>query len=183
MTKKTTTKDDLDRAVERVQGETIPFERILSHDQAVVHQVANASQRAMFVGGDILVGPAASASFLIMPQLIFRPERIVASRLNAEHFDIIDFRIGRDSQLLTAHPIDAALFAGDIPQRCPMCGHIEQVQGVECLVGTFFDEKIPRFKFDTCNVGQVIRITVHNRDKKESHEMRFALEGKVLLDA
>ena len=69
------------------------------------------------------VGPCSTVILTVQPQLPFKTTSIFIPRSIAIHFDIADFRVGKDSLFISSAPISAELFAWS-------CGH-EDCEGRE----------------------------------------------------
>lgn len=61
--------------------------------------------------GPQLVAAGATATILVQPQLPFRSERLIVPSTIGAAFDILDFRIGKNSQFVAAGAISAVSFS------------------------------------------------------------------------
>lgn len=90
------------------------------------------------------------------PQVIFRPRRLmVPTRMGSDevaaHFSIIDIRIGRNSQFVTAEELPATVFSENSTESS--------------------------MSLDTANIGHDISITIRNNDPKITHDFRATMFG------
>lgn len=101
------------------------------------------------------VPPGESVNVEVKPQVLFRGERLAVATSIARHFNIIDIKIGKDSQLAAAGDMPAESFASD-------------------AVGV-------RMELDTAQPGIVIQIRVQNvADDGQPHDFKAVLYGTVL---
>jgi len=84
------------------------------------------------------IAPGASATLTQRPQIIFRPERIVIPASVAAFFQILDIKVGKNSQFVSAGALPAATFS-------------ESAFGV-------------RLKMDTVQISQDLILFVQNID-------------------
>ena len=116
------------KAVKRVEQGTL------------LRKTAPTKSREFPIGFDSVatIAAGATATLTQRPQIIFRPERIVVPAAVAAFFQIVDVKVGKDSQLVSAGAIPAATFA-------------ETAFGV-------------RLKMDTCQISQDLILIVTNID-------------------
>lgn len=100
---------------------------------------------------DVLAG--ATATITTRPQIIFRPERIIVPAAVAVFFQIVDVKVGKDSQLVAAGNIPAATFA-------------ETAFGV-------------RLKMDTVQISQDLILIVTNIDVA-NHRFQASMIGEAV---
>lgn len=97
------------------------------------------------------VAAATTVAITANPQLIFRPSRLVVPAAVGVNFNIVDLRVGKNSQFVS-------------PNALPAAGFSETAVGVALAL-------------DTCNVGQLITITVQNTDGAAPHTFSAMLIG------
>lgn len=102
------------------------------------------------------VPAAATVIVTARPQVIFRPRRLmVPLRMGghdiAENFSILDIRIGKNSQLVSAEELPATIFSE---------------RSIESSM-----------TLDTANIGHDISITVRNLDACSAHDFRATMFG------
>lgn len=100
------------------------------------------------------VAAGATATITQRPQVPFRGERLIIPTPVAVTFDIIDIRVGKDSQLLASGSIPGIAF-------------VENAQGV-------------RLHLDTCNVGMDLTLTVQNKSTTTPASFQAALIGRAV---
>ena len=92
--------------VQRLRG--IFTDRILGTGQMSLTE----SDRKLLQGElEILVPPGHTITLVGEPQVVFRPERLMLDDESADHFQVYDVKVGRNSQLLcSATPMPGTLF-------------------------------------------------------------------------
>jgi hypothetical protein len=94
---------------------------------------------------------ATAVNVISRPQIIFRCERLVVPSGTAEHFSILDLRVGNRSQLIESTELPAQAFA-------------ENAMGV-------------RLSFDTASIAQDIVLSVRN-ETREDRAFRAVMFGR-----
>jgi hypothetical protein len=89
----------------------------------------------------------------VKPQVLFRGERLAIAQSIARYFDVLDIKVGKDSQLAATGPLTGEAFE-------------TRAVGV-------------RMELDTAQPGIVITIRVRNNDTA-AHDFKAVLYGKVL---
>lgn len=104
----------------------------------LVKQMSPSKNRQQVLGFDSGSTVAAGAAYTAtaQPQVVFRPERLVLSSTSATNFLVLDLRVGKNSQFVSAGAIPGELFA-------------------HTAVGV-------RLKCDTAQVSNIITLQVQN---------------------
>jgi hypothetical protein len=92
-------------AVRRLKG--IFTDRILGVGQA---ELTESDRRLLSGELEILVPPGHTVNLVAQPQVVFRPEKLVLDDESADHFQVGDVKVGRNSQLLSSAPVPGTLF-------------------------------------------------------------------------
>jgi hypothetical protein len=104
---------------------------------AIVKDMAPTKAREFILGFDSTAVPGStSANITKRPQVIFRPERVVIPSAVGVDFQVVDIKVGKNSQFSASGEVPAVVFA-------------ETSFGV-------------RLKMDTCQVSMDVTISVRN---------------------
>ena len=99
------------------------------------------------------VAPGAATDIEVKPQVLFRGERLAVAPSIARYFDVIDIKVGKDSQLAATGEMPAESFSA-------------------LAVGV-------RLELDTASPGITLTITVRNIDTSPQ-DFKAVLYGTVL---
>ena len=104
---------------------------------AILRDVAPTKSREYILGFDVTSIPGgASANITKRPQVIFRPERVIIPSTVGVDFQVLDVKVGKNSQFTASGSVPAVVFA-------------ETSFGV-------------RLKMDTCQVSMDVTLSVQN---------------------
>lgn len=109
----------------------------------------------MFPIGFVMTGIAAgdTEEIEVKPQVRFQGRRLAVAQSIARYFDIMDIKVGKDSQLAATGALSG-----------------------ECLSGLAVDVRV---ELDPAPPGIVITLTVKNNDTATAHDFRAVLYGLV----
>jgi hypothetical protein len=104
---------------------------------SILRDVAPTKSREYILGFDVTSIPGgASANITKRPQVIFRPERVIIPSTVGVNFQVLDVKVGKNSQFTASGSVPAVVFA-------------ETSFGV-------------RLKMDTCQVSMDVTLSVQN---------------------
>jgi hypothetical protein len=127
------------------------------HGPRVVHTEASHEKRRHFPIGftQTAIAPGTVAEIEVKPQVLFRGERLAVAPSNARSFNIVDIKVGKDSQLAATGEMPAEAFSA-------------------LAVGV-------RMELDTAQPGIVIVLIVRNTDTS-AQDFNAVLYGTVFED-
>jgi hypothetical protein len=127
------------------------------HGPRVIHTEHTHEKRRHFPVGftHAQVGPGQVAEVEVKPQVLFRGERLAVSPSNARSFNIVDIKVGKDSQLAATGEMPAEVFSA-------------------LAVGV-------RMELDTAQPGIVVVLIVRNVDTTPQ-DFNAVLYGTVFED-
>lgn len=105
-----------------------------------------------FTPPNVVILKGSTGFFVSQPQLIFRPERFCVARECAEHFTIIDLKVGMRSQFVSSEMIPARFFAVENLHR------YREIENDDD-----FDTPLPSV-FDTALPGMLVQVVVKRND-------------------
>jgi hypothetical protein len=112
------------------------------------------NQRQFPIGFELTdIAPGDEVDLEVKPQVLFRGERLAIAQSIARYFDVLDIKVGKDSQLAATGPLTGEAFE-------------TRAVGV-------------RMELDTAQPGIVITLRVRNIDTA-AHDFRAVLYGAVL---
>jgi hypothetical protein len=123
------------KAMARAQAAALANRRV--REGAILKDVQPTKSREYILGFDVTSVPGgASVNITKRPQVIFRPERIVIPSAVGVDFQVLDVKVGKNSQFTASGSVPAIVFA-------------ETSFGV-------------RLKMDTCQVSMDVTLSVQN---------------------
>jgi hypothetical protein len=124
--------------------------RILGVGQVVLTE----SDRKLLSGElEILVPPGHTVNLTTRPQVVFRPEKLVLDDESADHFQVYDVKVGRNSQFLSSYPMPGTLFKATTS---------------------------PWLKMDTAQVSMDVTVTLTNTSGVARPVPRVVMLGKIV---
>ena len=102
--------DELQAALAQMQG----GRPVLGTDMRVLPRTGPVVPRELVVGvdsGATLIPAGLSVNIPLAPQVTFRLERFIAADTTSPSFDILDIRVGKDSQFVAAGAVPAEVFS------------------------------------------------------------------------
>ncbi len=138
---------------------------------------------------DAKVAAGASAYFVARPQVAFRPHRLVIAPSCAPFFDLLDFRVGKNSQRAEGSPVSCEFFP-PLPCDVKPAGDAARFFGVEGASAELFPnlpmseaerEAMRHFERgaggDTCHSGCDMSLLVRNKTEDAPREFEAIVWG------
>jgi hypothetical protein len=120
-----------------------------------VGQVSLTESDKKLLGGELefLVPPGHTFHLTAQPQVVFRPEKLVLDDESADHFQVDDVKVGKNSQFLSA---------------CSMPGTL------------FKAATTPQMKMDTAQISMFVTVTLTNTSGSPRPVPQVSMLGKIV---
>jgi hypothetical protein len=103
---------------------------------------------------EILVPSGHTFDLIAQPQAVFQPEKLVLDDVSADHFQVKDVKVGKNSQFLSSAPIPGALFKAATS---------------------------PQMQMDTVQVSMFVTVTLTNTSGQSRPVPKVVLLGKIMV--